>query len=84
MVRTRVWGGLPGGGGGEEEAGGLEEVGSGYYDMPLGVQQRRRELVPLVFESYGYVAKLARLYITGWTVDEGGTRRAQGREGGGE
>ena len=46
-------------------------------DMPPEVQ-RRREFMPLVFESSGYVAELARLYITGWA---GGARRAHGREG---
>jgi hypothetical protein len=35
-------------------------------DMPPGVQQRRREFVPLVFESSGYVAKLARVHIKQW------------------
>jgi hypothetical protein len=47
-------------------------------DLPPGVQ-RRRECVPLVFESSGYVAKLARRCITEeWA---GRARRAQGREG---
>jgi hypothetical protein len=46
-------------------------------DLPPGVQ-RRREFVPLVFESSGSVAKLARRYIAEWA---GRARRAQGREG---
>jgi hypothetical protein len=46
-------------------------------NLPPGVQ-RRGEFVPLVVESSGYVAKLARRYITEW---EGRARRAQGREG---
>ncbi len=44
-------------------------------DLPPGVQ-RRRESMPLVFESSGYVAKLARRYIAEWA---GRARREEGR-----
>jgi hypothetical protein len=71
-LRTRVCdarGGLPGGRGGKAEAGWRKLVA----DLPPGVQ-RRREFVPLVFESSGYVAKLAKRYIAEWA-------RGSGREG---
>ncbi len=47
-------------------------------DLPPGVQ-RLREFAPLVFESSGYVAKLARRYFTEW-AGKGGRR--EGREEG--
>jgi hypothetical protein len=43
-------------------------------DWPPEVQKRRK-FVPLVFESSGYVAKLARLHIKQWAHR---TRRGQG------
>ena len=49
-------------------------------DLPPGVQ-RRREFVPLVFESSGYVAKVARLHIKAWS---GGAGRRRGGGGEGE
>jgi hypothetical protein len=58
----------------KREQAGLKKL---VVDLPPGVQ-RRREFVPLVFESSGYVAKLARRHITEWA---GGARRVQGREG---
>jgi hypothetical protein len=42
-------------------------------DLPPGVQ-RRREFVPLVFDSSGYVAKLARLHIKQWAEGRRGDR----------
>jgi hypothetical protein len=76
-LQTRVCdarGGLPGGGGGEAEAGGLEGNGGGSATGGAEAKGVRAA----VFESSGYIAKLARRYISEWASR---ARRAQGREG---
>jgi hypothetical protein len=47
-----------------------------YQKLVVDRVQRRREFVSLVFESSGYVAKLARRYITEW-AGRGGRRKGR-------